>query len=188
MKMIAKTISIVLILAIALMFSACGSDPTPSDAVKADLDKMKSEDSSDQSLKALDLEEWDLKKDDVNTFLSKIRDFDYEIVEEKVEEDKATVEVKITTYNFGKAMGEIFAEALALAFSNPDASEEEVSKIFVEKMAGIEKKDYSKKVTVNCVKKDDKWTTDVDSNEKLEDAVLGGLNSKIEEMNNMWDE
>ena len=55
-------------------------------------------------------------------------------------------------------------------------------------MAGIEKKDYSKKVTVNCVKKDDKWTTDVDSNEKLEDAVLGGLNSKIEEMNNMWDE
>ena len=172
MKMIAKTISIVPILAIALMFSACGSDPTPSDAVKADLDKMKSEDSSDQSLKALDLEEWDLKKDDVNTFLSKIRDFDYEIVEEKVEEDKATVKVKITTYNFGKAMGEIFAEALALAFS----------------MAGIEKKDYSKKVTVNCVKKDDKWTTDVDSNEKLEDAVLGGLNSKIEEMNNMWDE
>lgn len=188
MNKIIKTLSIMLVLAVMLVFTACGSEPTPSDAVKTDIDKVKSEQSTDTALKALDLEEGDLKEDDQKAFVAKMQDFDYEIVEEKVDEDKATVKVKITTYDFGKAMEELYTELFTMAFTNPDASTEEVTKMFMDKMTGIEKKEYTKEVTVNCQKKDGEWVTDVDSNEELQDAILGGLITKIDEINSMWEE
>lgn len=149
--------------------------------VLAVLDEESEGDSSDE----------DIMKDDklVDMLLEKMLDFDYELSNEKIDGDKATVDVKITTYNIGNAftafMTDYFTQAFALAFS--DASDEQMEElantIFETKMNELKDKDYSETVTLNLVNKDDGWKiVKIKNGGDFYNAISGGLVKAFENL------
>ena len=50
-----------------------------------------------------------IRDDVMKKFADKVYSFDYEIISETIEDDKATVEVKISTYNVGKCISNTIA-------------------------------------------------------------------------------
>ncbi len=98
--------------------------------------------------------------------MPKMLDFDYELSNEQIDGDKATVDVKITTYSIGDAFTAFFSDymsqALILAFS--DASEEELDSlattILSGKLADLTEQKYEKTATLSLSMKDDKWVVD----------------------------
>ena len=130
--------------------------------------------------------------------LPKMLDFDYELSNEQIDGDKATVDVKITTYPIGDAFTAFFSDyisqAFILAFS--DTSEEELdalaTTILAGKIADLDEKSYEKTVTLNLTMKDDKWIVDeFEEGSDTVDAITGGLVSSMKTMSDAfsaWDE
>ncbi len=120
-------------------------------------------------------------------FLDRFCSFDYEIYDEIVEEDTAIVKIKVTTYNYGdatqEALGKIFLVNKASEFSkSSDIDEEKVKKIFFETLAEAETKNYTKEVELHYKRENTEWITNLDDNEEFLDAVYGGFNSRIDEL------
>ena len=80
--------------------------------------------------------------------MEKIQDFDYEVKDEKVDGDAATVKVQITTYNFGTAYKEMYHQVVKDANSGKLTSKtdlnEYIYKMMFNKMNALTKKDYKK--------------------------------------------
>ena len=134
------------------------------------------------------------EKETIKKFEEKIKDFDFEVSNEKIDGDKATVDVKITTWNFGEQfsnmMTELIEKVFALALT--DASEEEINEM-MEKMLGeyLEKteKTYTKTVKVPLEKKDSKWViSKIDDESDIADALLGGMLKAAEEIDEAMDD
>ena len=91
--------------------------------------------------------------------LPKMLDFEYEISNEKINGDKATVDVNIKTYRVGYAIfsffGEYMSQAFALAFL--DVSEDQLDALAVSilsgKIADFKEKTFEKTVTLQMSKK-----------------------------------
>lgn len=109
--------------AIATYYSGDASDMAAAwlgDSVGADIDTEK-----------------DLTDDEkavMRKFADKLSDFDYRLGDEKIDGDSATVDVAITTYDFGKAVGDSFTEylnkALTQAFSGKEMTTAASNKLF----------------------------------------------------------
>ena len=121
--------------------------------------------------------------------LPKMLDFDYELSNEQIEGDKATVDVKITTYRIGDAFTAFFSDyisqAFMLAFS--DASEEDLdalaTTILSGKLADLSEKTYEKTATLSLSMKDDKWVVDnIEDSDEFLDAITGGLVTSMKTM------
>lgn len=217
-KTMTKHIAIILAVFTAIFFlSACSGAPSPTEttdtflqALKtqdgekmatvysgADLDLLEaaaesgeesSEESSDTGLEAVYEEQ----------MLPKMLDFDYEISNEQINDDKATVDVKFTTYRIGDAFtsffGDYISQAFILAFS--DASEEELDSlattILSGKLADLTEKTYEKTVTLSLTQVDGKWMVDeIQDGDDVIDALTGGLVTAFSNMENAfsaWDE
>lgn len=113
---------------------------------------------------------------------NKIRDFSYEVSDEKITEDKASVDVKIKTYDFGGAFSDFFSDymnqALALAFS--DVSDKKMEKLantlFETQIDKLTKKTYTETVKVKLTKSDGKWMVNkVSDDGALVNALSGGM-------------
>ena len=188
MRKKATILSVLLVLALVLVFTACGHDASPSEVVKQDLDTLKSEESTAEALDSIDLDGSGLSEEDMNALVTKIQDFDYKIGEENIDGDTATVKVNITTYNLGQTMKDFYIDMVKQALTNGDASnisQEEITKQFIDKINGLDEKTYSKEVTINCTKGNDGWKSDCMDNDELEDAMLGGLNTTIEALDDI---
>ena len=121
--------------------------------------------------------------------LPKMLDFDYELSNEQIDGDKATVDVKITTYRIGDAFTAFFSDyisqAFMLAFS--DASEEDLdalaTTILAGKLADLSEKTYEKTATLSLSMKDDKWVVDnIEVSDEFLDAITGGLVTSMKTM------
>ena len=121
--------------------------------------------------------------------LPKMLDFDYELSNEQIDGDKATVDVKITTYRIGDAFTAFFSDyisqAFMLAFS--DASEEDLdalaTTILSGKLADLSEKTYEKTATLSLSMKDDKWVVDnIEDSDEFLDAITGGLVTSMKTM------
>ena len=121
--------------------------------------------------------------------LPKMLDFDYELSNEQIDGDKATVDVKITTYRIGDAFTAFFSDyisqAFMLAFS--DASEEDLdalaTTILSGKIADLSEKTYEKTATISLSMKDDKWVVDnIEDSDEFLDAITGGLVTSMKTM------
>ena len=121
--------------------------------------------------------------------LPKMLDFDYELSNEQIDGDKATVDVKITTYRIGDAFTAFFSDyisqAFMLAFS--DASEEDLdalaTTILAGKLADLSEKTYEKTATLSLSMKDDKWVVDnIEDSDEFLDAITGGLVTSMKTM------
>lgn len=186
---------------ILLVLSACGPKiPTPTETADTFLTAIKEQD--DEKLATVysegimnllnktalteEIENMDEDSDFAKVFeenmLPKILDFDYELSNEQIEEDKATVDVKFTTYSFGDAFTSFFSDfisqAMVMAFS--DASEEEMDALAVTllkgKVAELSEKNYEKTVTLSLSMKDGKWMVDeIEAEGEFIDGLSGGL-------------
>lgn len=120
-----------------------------------------------------------------NDLIPKMREFDYELSNEQINGDVATVDVKITTYALGDAlssfMSEYISQAFTLAFSQP--SDEQMNQlatsIFSSKIKSMDKS-YTDTVTVNLSKQDNAWKVDaINADSDIADALLGGMISSL---------
>lgn len=125
-------------------------------------------------------------------------DFDYELSNEAVDGDTATVDVKVTTYQLGEAFSEYFSEYLSqsLDMVMDDVSSDELSQlsanILSEKLTGLTEKTYEGSCTLTLTKTDDKWVVDeIAPASDTIDVLSGGLVTAINNMDDAfaaWDE
>ena len=182
-----KLTALLLVFILAVSAAACAKIPSPSELMDDALQQLK------QTDYAKDSEFADLiasiGEDNAETFTDLLSDFDYEILEETVNDDSATVTVKITTYPFGQmyleAAQEYILQVFSIAFSNPDITDEELVQILQDilkdKMSTLEKT-YTKTVDVDFVLKDEGWELDYTDiyDTKLFDAFMGGMIEALE--------
>ncbi len=128
-----------------------------------------------------------------NDLVPKLREFDYEITNEQIDGDTATVDVKITTYTVGDAFNTFITDymsqgfTLALSGASEDDLSELASSIFSTKINSMEKS-YTDTVTVSLSKVDGNWKVDDSkSNAELTDALLGGLYTTIESLDGLYE-
>lgn len=129
-----------------------------------------------------------LNEDAQAALLNKIKDFDYSVSNEKIDGDKATVDVHITSYaldqTFAAWVQEYFAWAMGQALSG--ASQEEItagaSDMFVQKV-NESQKSHEEDVTLTLTKKNGEWKLDaLDSGNSLYNAITGGLFDAIKSL------
>ena len=202
-----KLCSLLLILALVLSFSAC-STPSPTEVTTAFLQAVKEQNTEDMtglyaegswSLSEEAGEEADLEEDDelsqysMDEVFPKLSEFDYEVLEEKIDGEKATVDVKITTYNLGDTftafVGEYLAQALTLAFS--EADEDAIAalgaSLFKEKAADMEKT-YTETVSIPLSQVDGAWVVDeIGEESPLINALTGGLIDALDTLENSFE-
>lgn len=182
-----KIIALLLVLLTIFSFAACSKTKSPKDVLERDLKTfVKANFDEDGALDGLyDL----LGKKYTDKFVSLLKEFDYEILEETLNDTTATVKVKITTYPFGQmyieAIGEYVLQAISLAFSNPDITEEEIAQllgdIIIEKMNTLEKT-YTQTLDVTYILEGDQWVIDNDSTvDILTNVIFGGMMEALED-------
>lgn len=206
MNKIMRKLAVCVTICLVAVFALCGcGGPTPTETADTFLSAVKSGDTetiktvydggSFNLLSAVEdeeAEEGDEAEDD-NYFeeilLPKLQDFNYELSNEKIDGNKATVDVKITTYDIGSAfssfMSEYFTQALTLAFDG--ASEEQIEKLantlFETEINKLKKRTYSETVTLDLVKKDDTWkVAAVDGDSSFLNALTGNMIKTLENL------
>ena len=212
---IRKHIAVILAVFTTVFFLAgCSSTPTPTQTSDTFLQALKAQDSETMAdvfagekidlLDAVSDEEEDTEAADSGLtkiyeeqMVPKMLDFDYELSNEVIDGDKATVDVKISTYRIGDAFTAFFSDYLSQAFilAFSDASEEDLdtlaTTILTGKLADLTEKSYEKTATINLTNKDGKWVVDMlDTNDDFLDAVTGGLLTSFGSMEDMfsgWD-
>lgn len=213
MGVLIKKMAIVIAVCLAVSLSLCGcGGPTPTEtadtfltAVKAgDVDTIKTvyagdtfdvlatledEDESSDAGSAVDEDYFD------KVLMPKLLDFDYELSNEKIDGEKAGVDVKITTYDIGSAftafMSDYLTQAFTLAFSG--ASDEEMEKlantIFESKINELEEKTYSETVSLDLVKDGDTWkVAPIDDDSDFMNALCGNMIKALDQIEDAFDE
>ena len=189
-----------LIVAVALCGCGGSSEPTPTETANTFLTAVKAGDTETiktvyagedlDILSPIEGEDSDGDKDDSEDvtddeyfeelLLTKLLDFDYELSNEQITEDKATVDVTITTYDLGKVftafMEEYFAKALEMSFDG--ASDEEIEKVanstFESKLNEEETKTYTETVPLTLSKQDGIWKVDpIDDDGDFMNVICG---------------
>ncbi|SCK01998.1 Uncharacterised protein [uncultured Eubacterium sp.] len=191
-----KIVTLILAFVICFALVSCGS-PSPTDVTDSFLKAVKAQDAEEMAkvyagddFKVLDDdgEEKEVLGALEKSIMTKFFDFEYKIANEKIDGDKAKVDVTFKTYKMGNAftafIGEYFSQALGLAFSGAsDKQVEELAEtLFTEQLDKLTKKDYTKTVSVSLEKVDDQWKiSELDEESDVLNAMSGGL---IEAINN----
>lgn len=123
----------------------------------------------------------------------KIRDFDFKVSNEKIEGDKAHVDVEIKTYNFGTFFKDVFSDfvgkALTMALSGGDVSEAqfeaELAKVIDNNMNALKDKSFTTTVPLYLTKTSDGWKIE-ELDDSFVDAVMGGLLSALGDFASMF--
>lgn len=128
----------------------------------------------------------------LESIVKKVLDFDYAVENEQVDGDKATVDVTITTYDFGGAIQSMMAEVMTqymqvASGGDTEAATAAMIETVQKGLDGLTAKDVSNTVTLGVTKDaegnwkvDDIATLSEEDQDKLADAVLGGLLTKME--------
>ena len=167
-----KKILVLLLVVCMLTLTACGT-PSPTDVLKADLENAKS--SPEEILS--DISDSGFGETAMNQLVQKVLDFEYQLGEEKIDGDTATVETTITTYPFGDIFKQVITNFIMQAFANAgDMNDEDMAKLMddllIEELNKAEKT-YTKTVSIQLKLEDDAWV--VQETEEMSDALTGGL-------------
>ena len=120
----------------------------------------------------------------------KILDFDFKVTNEKIDGDKATVDVEVKTYNFGKFLTDVMGDYVGTAFSmalsggqgvTAEQFEAELVKVMDEKLGNLKDKSFTTTVPISLKKTADGWKVqELDDN--FVNAVMGGLMSTLSDI------
>lgn len=204
-----KQLSIIVVAIMVLSLCACGSGssmPSPTDVAKDFMEAIKNKDTD--SLKSLyagedlnitdgietDADESAEMKSLYEEMYAKLFEFDYKVSNEKINDQKATVDVEITTYQLGQAfkdfVGDYMKEAFSLGMTgaSDDAVEKKGVEILSDKLGSM-KKDYSQTVTLHLTLQDDTWVVDeLKKDSDFYDALTGGAVKVGKDMNSTFSE
>lgn len=166
-----KKLSVLLLVLCVFFMTACAS-ATPSEALKADMEDAKNNPEEIMG----EIGEEGFGEEAMNALVNKLLEFEYELGEETINDDTATVETTITTYPFGDIFSTVMAQLLTEASSNPDITEEETNAL-IDKflLEGLEKaeKDYTETATITLSKEAGIWV--VQDDETMANALTGGI-------------
>ena len=186
LNMTKRAASLIALLLCFLIMAAAAGCAARSDAEKQvakELDALKSSESVGSEVSDIQKILSKEGKEDFDTFLKKIRDFDYELMGVKEEDDHATVTVRIKTYAFGK---EYLAEWTDYLKEHDDtiSGDDELADFYEElfdRLADLDKKECIRDVDIVCVKplENGEWIANIKDNEQLQDAVFGGMMSEM---------
>lgn len=117
----------------------------------------------------------------------KVADFDFKVSNEKIEGDKAHVDVEVKTYNFGSFFSDVFSDVVGSAFTmalagGDNFDETQIESVLLsslnDNMDKLKEKSYTTTVPLYLTKTSDGWKVqELDDN--FMDAVLGGLISTL---------
>ena len=198
-----KLLSTLAAVMIMISFSACGT-PGPTETADTFMTAIKEKDAetvkSVYAGKTFDLlQETGKESDDTfegtldDALAEKIFDFDYKLSDEKIDGDKATVKVSITTYDLGSAIEDFISEyltqAITLSFSGAsDKQIEKLSETLLAKHMKKVEKDYTGTAKIHLTKKDGKWQIDkFDDNSDFINALSGGVVESIKNIEEIYD-
>ena len=175
--------SLLALLLCVLVAAGCAAKSEPEKKVAKELDALKTSESVGSEVSDMEKLLSDEGKENFDSFLKKLRDFDYELTGVKEEGDHATVTVRIKTYDFGRAYLAEWTDYLR-EHSDSLSGEEELTGFYEElfaKLAALDKKESIKDVDIVCVKPLDngEWIANIKDNEQLQDAVFGGMMSEM---------
>lgn len=207
-----KIFALILSLTLCFSLTGCGS-PSPTKVTTTFLEAVKAQDvasvekvylgnsddvnASDEIVDEDDSEEPKTETEQKlwDTINEKLFVFDYDVANEVIDGDKATVDVTITTYDLGmattSALGEYMSQAIGLAFAG--ASEEQMENLsmtlFIDKISALTEKNYTKTVKVHLEKVDDQWKlSKFSDDEPIVDALSGGMQSALDNFSEAFDE
>lgn len=153
--------------------------------VAAELDSIKSADVSDDSMKIFTEDvSGEVDGSMLEGYVSKLKDFDYEILgSHKAEEDDSVdVHVRITTYDFANEYLRAWNEHMATA--EEDRWQSQFYSFLLLRLGSVSSKDYVSDVHVACTDPEGNgnWETDLKSNKELMNAISGGMLAEIENL------
>ena len=185
--MMKRIASLLALLLCVMMAAGCAAKSEPEKKVAKELDALKTSESVGSEVLDLKKDLSDEGKEDFDAFLKKLRDFDYEIMgvraDDDPDDDSTTVTVRIKTYDFGRAYLSVWTDYLKE--HNDTLSDDDELAGFYEalfaKLASLEKKECIKDVDIVCIEPldNDEWIANIKDNEQLQDAVFGGMMSEM---------
>lgn len=198
-----KLYSLILLTVLIFTLLSCGANPSPTEVTDKFLSAIKSQDGSissyysgevDNDNSLLDLP--DSFDDATDSLLAeKFTSFEYEISNEVIDDNKATVDVTITTYNIGEAYAQAISEYIQNAFSMvfSGASDEEIEQLMNDaliKNITDASFDYTTTVTVSLTNDEESgWMVDdFETNTALLNSISGGLIEKLSDIASSFNE
>ncbi|KNF10071.1 lumazine-binding domain-containing protein [Gottschalkia purinilytica] len=194
MKKLSKILSALLVLILSVFtLSGCSDKEKPTATVKDFLETFKSKNyekvysfvNDSESIKdKLNASNAEMPDKVSKVILDKIADVKYEVTEEKIEKNKASVKVKLEVNDIGHALTETITEymqtALTMAFDE-NADEKAMEKLAEEKMLDklngkLDK--VTKDVEIKLEKKNDKWV--IEPSDDLINALTGNMKALAE--------
>ena len=201
-----RLVAILTAFVVTISITSCGG-PSPTDVTTTFFDGIKGldadtiesvcivddKDKKDEELSVVDLYEdqqmqEQLKKEPLN----KMMDFDYKLSNEQIKDDKATVDVTITTYDLAKPYKNLMEKLIAIALeSDEEMTDEEVTNkvmtLFGSEISKLKEKGFEKTATIDLVKVDDQWEiSGLEGNKNLMNGLTGGLIDLMEETDSMF--
>lgn len=190
-----KKITLILISTLLVfILAACSSAVTPKEVVEKGITSIKELNliqiqkyfNTDEISDENDILGEDFEVENMEIFALMTKNISYEVIDEKIDGDEATVKAKITNINMTVIMGEYITQALALAFSQigqTDVDEDEIQKQMEDLLVDLLSKEDNEMITtevdVKLNKVDKDWK--IDLNDDLVNALFGGLSGVIDE-------
>ncbi len=173
---------LVLLLTLCLVFgmAACGS-ASPSDALKADMENAKSNPEEIMG----DIGEDGFGEKATQALVDKVLEFEYDLGEEVINGETATVETTITTYPFGDIFKTVITNYITAAFQSETVTTDDqmlelMDKLLIEELEKAEKT-YTKTVTITLEQEDGAWV--VQEDDEMANALTGGMLDFANNMN-----
>jgi hypothetical protein len=186
-----------------MLFNACSFQKSPTEVATSFIEALKAQD--EETLAKVYSGDWSedggltstlnstdlggMSKETAEKFIAKVLEFDYTYGEETINDDKATVDVTITTYNFTSMLSDmltdLYSKAIELAFSGltEEELEKQINELTDKALSdGLDKlteKNVSNTVKLELTKDGHSWKVDPVTDE-FTDALLGGLNTFLE--------
>ena len=167
-----------------LMLASCTQMNDAEKKVSAELKALQSSDSVGSEVINLRSSLSDEGKAHFDGFLSKLRDFDFEITGggEPDEDGYTPVNVKIRTYDFGREYLAAWTEFLKSHGGEADEDDlPEFYELLFARLDALDEKEYIKDTQIVCIDPlgNGEWIADIKENEVLQDAVFGGMISEM---------
>lgn len=125
------------------------------------------------------LQEEGFNEDAQKLFFDKL---DWKIQNEKIEGDKATVEVEITNKDFKTIIGNYMQKVLKVAFSGQNINQDEMMNYLIEELKNDEIETVTANQSIVLEKKDGKWEATEENND-FANILLPGFNEATSAFN-----
>lgn len=167
-----KKLLISLLVLSLLILTACGN-PGPTAALKADLENAKT--SPEEIIGEIDEDGFGEKA--TKALIDKVLEFDYELGEEVIDGETATVETTITTYPFGQIFSNVVTNFITQSFSMSNSMTDEemnklMDKLLIEELNKAEK-NYTKTIKIQLKQDNGAWVVQEDV--QMSNALTGGM-------------